>query len=47
MRVEQAKQIVSKVIEELSQALESGHSETFRNYLAAIGRFHRCQLYEM
>jgi hypothetical protein len=40
MKVVQAKQIVSKAIEELSQALESGHSETLRNYLAAIGRFH-------
>ena len=27
MKVEQAKQIVSKAIEELSQALERGHSE--------------------
>ena len=44
MRVEQAKQIVSKAIEELSQALERGHSETLRNYLAAIGRFHRYSL---
>lgn len=44
MKVEQAKQIVSKAIEELSQALESGHSETLRNYLAAIGRFHRYSL---
>ncbi len=41
MKVEQAKQIVSKAIEELSQSLERGHSETLRNYLAAIGRFHR------
>ena len=41
MKVEQAKQIVSKAIEELSQALERGHSETLRNYLTAIGRFHR------
>jgi hypothetical protein len=41
MKVEQAKQIISKAIEELSQALERGHSETLRNYLAAIGRFHR------
>jgi hypothetical protein len=41
MKVEQAKQIASKAIEELSQALESGHSETLREYLAAIARFHR------
>src|SRR6267378_2043017 len=44
MKVEQAKQIVSKAIAELSQALERGHSETLRNYLAAIGRFHRYSL---
>ena len=44
MKVEQAKQIVSKAIEELSQALERGHSETLGNYLAAIGRFHRYSL---
>jgi len=44
MKVEQAKQIVSKAIEQLSQALERGHSETLRNYLAAIGRFHRYSL---
>jgi hypothetical protein len=44
MKVEQAKQIVSKAIEELSQSLERGHSETLRSYLAAIGRFHRYSL---
>ena len=44
MKVEQAKQIVSKAIEELSQSLERGHSETLRNYLGAIGRFHRYSL---
>ena len=44
MKVEQAKQIASKAIEQLSQALERGHSETLREYLAAIGRFHRYSL---
>jgi antirestriction factor ArdC-like protein len=44
MKVEQAKQIVSKAIEELSQALDRGHSETLRNYLTVIGRFHRYSL---
>jgi len=44
MKVEQAKQIVSAAIEQLSQALERGHSETLRKYLAAIGRFHRYSL---
>jgi len=44
MKVEQAKQIVSTAIEQLSEALERGHSETLRNYLEAIGRFHRYSL---
>jgi hypothetical protein len=39
MKVEQAKQIASKAIDELSQALEGGHSETLRKYLAAMARF--------
>ena len=44
MKVEQAKQIASKAIEQLSQALEAGHSETLREYLAAMARFHRYSL---
>lgn len=39
MKVEQAKQIANKAIDELSQALERGHSETLRKYLAAMARF--------
>jgi hypothetical protein len=39
MKVEQAKQIASKAIDELSQALERGHSETLKQYLAAMARF--------
>ena len=44
MKVEQAKQIASKAIEQLSQALERGHSETLRGHLAAMARFHRYSL---
>ena len=44
MKIEQAKQIANKAIEQLSQALEKGQSETLTNYLAAIGRFHRYSL---
>jgi len=44
MKVEQAKQIANKAIEQLSQALERGQSETLKTYLAAIGRFHRYSL---
>ena len=47
MKVEQAKQIVSKAIEQLSEALERGHSETLRNYLAAMARFHRYSLHNL
>ena len=41
MKVEQAKQIVSAAIEQLSEALERGHSERLKEYLAAMARFHR------
>ena len=41
MKVEQAKQIASNAIEQLKQALERGHSETLKEYLTAIARFHR------
>src|SRR5215472_17725919 len=41
MKIEQAKQIATKAIEELSQALEAGHSEKLRGYLGAMARFHR------
>ena len=41
MKIEQAKQIASKAIEELSHALEAGHSEKLREYLGAMARFHR------
>jgi hypothetical protein len=35
MKVEQAKQVASKAIEELTQALEMGHSEKLKEYLTA------------
>ncbi len=44
MKVEQAKQIASKAIEQLRQALARGHSETLTEYLAAMARFHRYSL---
>lgn len=47
MKVEQAKQIASKAIEQLSQALERGHSETLRGYLAAMARFRRYSLHNI
>lgn len=47
MKVEQAKQIASKAIEGLTQALERGHSEGLREYLTAMARFHRYSLYNI
>jgi hypothetical protein len=47
MKVEQANQIASKAIEELSHALEGGHSEKLREYLAAMARFHRYSLHNI
>jgi antirestriction protein ArdC len=47
MKVEQAKQIANKAIELLSEALERGHSETLRNYLAAMAKFHRYSLHNL
>lgn len=47
MNVEQAKQVASKAIEELSQALERGHSGKLKEYLAAMARFHRYSLYNV
>jgi antirestriction protein ArdC len=47
MKVEQAKQIASKAIEQLSQALEAGHSEKLREHLAAMARFHRYSLHNI
>jgi hypothetical protein len=41
MKIEQAKLIATKAIEELSHALEAGHSEKLREYLGAMARFHR------
>jgi len=47
MKFEQAKQIASKAIEELSQALERGHGEGMRDYLKAMARFHRYSAYNV
>ena len=47
MKIEQAKQITSKAIEELSHALEGGHSEKLREYLGAMARFHRYSLHNV
>ena len=41
MKVEQAREVASKAIEQLRQALESGQSGALKEYLAAMARFHR------
>jgi hypothetical protein len=41
MKIEQAREITSKALEHLSQSLAPGESEVLRNYLAAMGKFHR------
>jgi antirestriction protein ArdC len=41
MKVEQAKQIASNAIEQLRQALDAGHSDRLKEYLAAMARFRR------
>jgi antirestriction protein ArdC len=41
MNIEQATEVASKAIEQLSQALESGQSGALRQYLGAMARFHR------
>lgn len=47
MKIEQAKQITSKAIEELSHALEAGHSGMLKEYLGALARFHRYSLHNV
>jgi len=47
MKAEQAKQIASKAIEELSKALERGHSEGLKACLTAMARFHRYSAYNI
>jgi hypothetical protein len=44
MKLGQGEHIVSKAIDQLSQALKGGRGETLRTYFAAIGRFHRYSL---
>lgn len=41
MKIEQAREVTSKALENLAESLAQGQSEVLRNYLAAMGRFHR------
>jgi hypothetical protein len=47
MKVEQAKLIASKAIEDLSRTLERGHSEELKACLVAMARFHRYSAYNV
>src|ERR1700693_2384058 len=41
MKIEQVREVASKALEHLSESLNQGQSEVLRNYLAAMGKFHR------
>lgn len=41
MNIDEAREITSKALEHLSDSLAQGESEVLRNYLAAMGKFHR------
>jgi hypothetical protein len=41
MNIDEAREVVSKALEQLSESLARGQSEVLRSYLAAMGKFHR------
>jgi hypothetical protein len=41
MKIEQAREVASKALDHLAESLRQGQSEVLRNYLAAMGKFHR------
>lgn len=41
MKIEEARELASKALEHLSESLAQGQTEVLRNYLAAMGKFHR------
>jgi hypothetical protein len=47
MNSQEIVELTTKAIEELASKLEAGHSETLRQYLAAIGRFHKYSLHNV
>jgi hypothetical protein len=47
MKSEQIREITERATEQLSAALNAGHSEALRDYLKAIGRFHRYSLHNV
>ena len=47
MKSKEVKQLMDEAIEELTAALNAGHTEELARYLAAIGRFHRYSLHNV
>jgi antirestriction protein ArdC len=47
MKSEQIKEITERATEQLTTALNAGHSEALTGYLKAIGRFHRYSLHNV
>ncbi len=47
MKSKEVKQLMDEAIEELTAALNAGHTEELTRYLAAIGRFHRYSLHNV
>jgi hypothetical protein len=47
MKSEQIKEITERATEQLSAALNAGHSEALTSYLKAIARFHRYSLHNV
>jgi antirestriction protein ArdC len=47
MKSEQIKEITARATEQLVAALNAGRTEALTGYLRAIGRFHRCSLYNV
>jgi hypothetical protein len=41
MNIDEAREVTSKALEHLSESLAQGESKVLREYLAAMGRFHR------
>jgi hypothetical protein len=41
MNVEQAREVTSKALQQLSESLVEGESEALRKCLVAMGKFHR------
>jgi len=41
MKIEEAREVASKALQQMSDSLAKGESEVLRTYLAAMGKFHR------